>query len=211
MSYYVRRNSQPPKRAELTIAVKTGRYDQAHAATHPHQYAFARVQQSTMLVCYQQRPSAAVNSSPPSINEEDDERGIAHMLEHLTFRARKDEAPEVNFSLVKALEAKGLAFGAHQNAYTNFDETVYFLHVPLDTKVGRRQRLANATRPHLSTPVHAKSDFTTPRHATPRHATYATTRRHHTTRSTRAASSKKVATVTSSRCSTIAWAPSRAL
>ena len=61
------------------------------------------------------------------------------MLEHLTFRASKhhqnssndddDEKPEFDF--VHSLEAEGLQFGAHQNAYTTFDETVYFLHVPL--------------------------------------------------------------------------------
>ena len=42
MSYYVRRNSQPPNRAELTIAVKTGRYDQTNAHAHAHTHNYTR-------------------------------------------------------------------------------------------------------------------------------------------------------------------------
>jgi len=64
------------------------------------------------------------------------------MLEHLTFRASKhhqnndsgseaDDVDRPEFDFVHSLEAEGLQFGAHQNAYTTFDETVYFLHVPL--------------------------------------------------------------------------------
>ena len=30
------------------------------------------------------------------------------------------------------LESHGIKFGAHQNAYTSFEETVYELHVPAD-------------------------------------------------------------------------------
>lgn len=33
------------------------------------------------------------------------------------------------------LESHGIKFGAHQNAYTSFEETVYELHVPADQPV----------------------------------------------------------------------------
>lgn len=33
------------------------------------------------------------------------------------------------------LESHGIKFGAHQNAYTSFEETVYELHVPADSPV----------------------------------------------------------------------------
>ena len=64
-----------------------------------------------------------------SVDEEEAERGMAHMLEHLAFRATKNYD---KFELVKYLESIGAGFGACQNAYTAFDETVYMLHVPTD-------------------------------------------------------------------------------
>ncbi|CAM9829822.1 unnamed protein product, partial [Choristocarpus tenellus] len=65
-----------------------------------------------------------------STMEQEEERGIAHMIEHLAFRASQSCPQE--FELIKELEAYGIKFGAHQNAYTSFDETVYELHVPAD-------------------------------------------------------------------------------
>lgn len=34
--------------------------------------------------------------------------------------------------MLRQLESYGIKFGAHQNAYTSFEETVYELHVPVD-------------------------------------------------------------------------------
>mmetsp|Transcript_32292 Transcript_32292/g.73833 ORF Transcript_32292/g.73833 Transcript_32292/m.73833 type:complete len:1101 (-) Transcript_32292:28-3330(-) len=64
-----------------------------------------------------------------SLVEEEHERGIAHIIEHLGFSATK--AYE-NHAIVKFLESIGAPFGACQNAYTSFDRTVYTLHVPTD-------------------------------------------------------------------------------
>ncbi|CAE7019867.1 unnamed protein product, partial [Symbiodinium sp. CCMP2456] len=64
-----------------------------------------------------------------SLVEDDEERGIAHIIEHLGFSATK--AYE-NHAIVKFLESIGAPFGACQNAYTSFDRTVYTLHVPTD-------------------------------------------------------------------------------
>ena len=61
-----------------------------------------------------------------STNEEPDQQGFAHLLEHLSFRGTRDFR---DFAVVKKLESMGTSFGAHSNAYTSFDETVYQLEV----------------------------------------------------------------------------------
>ncbi|KAK9705868.1 hypothetical protein RND81_07G088100 [Saponaria officinalis] len=64
-----------------------------------------------------------------SVFEEENERGIAHIVEHLAFSATKKYS---NHDIVKFLESIGAEFGACGNAYTSFDETVYELFVPID-------------------------------------------------------------------------------
>lgn len=58
-----------------------------------------------------------------SINEDDDQRGLAHLLEHLAFNGSdhfKDN------DLQKYLESIGVAYGRNLNAYTSVDQTVYY-------------------------------------------------------------------------------------
>lgn len=62
-----------------------------------------------------------------SIAEADNERGIAHMLEHMAFNGSKN-VPEGE--MIKMLERLGLAFGPDTNASTGFDQTVYMLELP---------------------------------------------------------------------------------
>ena len=57
-----------------------------------------------------------------SILEEDDQRGLAHFLEHMCFNGT--EHFEGN-NLISYLETIGVKFGANLNAYTGVDETVY--------------------------------------------------------------------------------------
>lgn len=64
-----------------------------------------------------------------SVLEEEDERGVAHIVEHLAFSATKKYT---NHDIVKFLESIGAEFGACQNAVTSADETVYELFVPVD-------------------------------------------------------------------------------
>jgi zinc protease len=64
-----------------------------------------------------------------SVLEEEDQRGLAHMLEHMAFNGSKHFAPG---ELVSFLETIGARFGADANAFTSFDETVYMLEVPTD-------------------------------------------------------------------------------
>src|SRR5687767_15511200 len=70
-----------------------------------------------------------------SVLEDADQRGLAHMLEHMAFNGTKHFAKQ---EIVNYLESIGMQFGADLNAYTSFDETVYMLTVPTDTgKIGR--------------------------------------------------------------------------
>jgi zinc protease len=64
-----------------------------------------------------------------SIDEADDQRGLAHVLEHMAFNGTAHFKPG---ELVSYLESIGAQFGAHVNAYTSFDETVYMLDVPTE-------------------------------------------------------------------------------
>ncbi|KAG5192420.1 hypothetical protein JKP88DRAFT_266198 [Tribonema minus] len=78
----------------------------------------------------QNRVELSVAIKSGSIHEANNERGVAHMVEHLGFRS--SEGMEGEFEIIKQLEALGIKFGPHQNAYTSFDRTVYQLQVPLD-------------------------------------------------------------------------------
>ncbi len=62
-----------------------------------------------------------------SLMETDDQRGLAHFLEHMAFNGSKT-VPEGE--MVKILERLGLAFGADTNASTSYDETIYRLDLP---------------------------------------------------------------------------------
>jgi zinc protease len=64
-----------------------------------------------------------------SIHEDDDQRGLAHFLEHMAFNGTENFKPG---ELITFLESIGARFGPHVNAYTSFDETVYMLDVPTD-------------------------------------------------------------------------------
>lgn len=81
MTYYIRYNALPEKRAEFHIAQKVG-----------------------------------------SIQEEDNQRGLAHFLEHMCFNGTTHFPDN---ELRDYLESIGVKFGVDLNAYTSVDETVY--------------------------------------------------------------------------------------
>jgi len=64
-----------------------------------------------------------------AMQEEDDERGLAHFLEHMAFNGTRNFPPS---ELVDYLESIGMQFGSDLNASTSFDETIYQLQVPTD-------------------------------------------------------------------------------
>jgi zinc protease len=64
-----------------------------------------------------------------SFQEDDDQRGLAHFVEHMSFNGTRS-FPKTE--LVSKLEGLGVRFGPHINASTSFDETIYQLAVPTD-------------------------------------------------------------------------------
>jgi zinc protease len=90
LTYYIKENKKPEKRAELQIVVKAG-----------------------------------------SLDEEDDQAGLAHFIEHMAFNGTKTFPKN---ELVSFFEKIGMNFGADLNANTGFDRTMYLITVPTDDK-----------------------------------------------------------------------------
>ncbi len=69
----------------------------------------------------------AVNAG--SLLEDNDQLGLAHMVEHMSFNgtAHFEKQQIVNF-----MESIGMRFGPSLNAYTSFDETIYMLTIPVE-------------------------------------------------------------------------------
>ncbi len=64
-----------------------------------------------------------------SLHEEDDQRGVAHFVEHMAFQGTRRFAKE---ALMEFFEKSGIAFGSDMNASTGYDRTQYQLNVPTD-------------------------------------------------------------------------------
>ncbi len=63
-----------------------------------------------------------------ALEEDDDQKGVAHLVEHLAFNGSE------NFKgndLIKFLESIGVSFGSHLNASTGTTRTLYKLEVPM--------------------------------------------------------------------------------
>ena len=89
LTYYIRTNKKPEKRAELRLVVRAG-----------------------------------------SVLEDDDQQGLAHLVEHMAFDGTQSFPKN---ELVSFLEKEGIKMGPDINAYTSFDETVYRLQIPTDS------------------------------------------------------------------------------
>jgi zinc protease len=64
-----------------------------------------------------------------SVLEDDNQRGLAHFVEHMAFNGTEHFPRQ---DVVAFIQALGMRFGAHVNAHTSFDETVYQLQIPTD-------------------------------------------------------------------------------
>ncbi|HVJ45526.1 MAG TPA: pitrilysin family protein, partial [Luteolibacter sp.] len=73
------------------------------------------------------RVSFRLHVAAGSLMEADDQQGLAHFLEHMVFNGSKHYT---SADLIPKMQRLGIAFGAHANAYTSFDETVYMLDLP---------------------------------------------------------------------------------
>ena len=72
----------------------------------------------------------AVNAG--SVMEDDDQQGLAHFCEHMAFNGTEYYPHN---ELISKLQAKGVQFGGHVNAWTSFDETVYYVNMPNDDEM----------------------------------------------------------------------------
>ncbi|WP_440284347.1 M16 family metallopeptidase [Escherichia fergusonii] len=66
-----------------------------------------------------------------SLQEEDNERGVAHFVEHMMFNGTKTWPGN---KVIETFESMGLRFGRDVNAYTSYDETVYQVSLPTTQK-----------------------------------------------------------------------------
>ncbi len=75
----------------------------------------------------QDRVSMRLNVQAGSLNETEEERGLAHFLEHMLFNGT-DHFP--GGELIEYFQRIGMRFGPDVNAHTGFDETVYHVLLP---------------------------------------------------------------------------------
>ena len=64
-----------------------------------------------------------------SCMEDDDQKGLAHFIEHLCFNGTEHFEKS---AIVDYFESIGMQFGPEVNAETNFEQTVYMLELPAD-------------------------------------------------------------------------------
>ena len=88
----------------------------------------------TYYIRYNSEPEKKVNfyiaQKVGSIQEEDNQRGLAHFLEHMCFNGTKNFPGK---GLINYLETIGVKFGVNLNAYTSIEETVYNINdVPVE-------------------------------------------------------------------------------
>ncbi|MFA5902833.1 MAG: pitrilysin family protein, partial [Desulfobacula sp.] len=72
-----------------------------------------------------------------SLNETEEQQGVAHYLEHMMFNGSKHFKPG---ELIEYFQSIGMEFGSDANAHTNFFNTVYNLSLP----GGNQEDLENA-------------------------------------------------------------------
>lgn len=75
-----------------------------------------------------------------SLSEADDERGVAHLLEHMAFRRTKHFGPA---ALKGFLESQGMRMGSDFNAFTSHEWTTYQISVSQDALPQALQLLAD--------------------------------------------------------------------
>ncbi len=76
------------------------------------------------------RVAMSLNIQAGSLNENEDQRGIAHFLEHMLFNGTTHFKPG---ELVEYFQSIGMSFGGDTNAHTSYDETVYDVVLPKGT------------------------------------------------------------------------------
>src|ERR1043165_9652089 len=96
-----------------------------HTGTLPNGFRF--------YIRQNERPAARVSLrlavKAGSLDERDDQQGLAHFIEHMAFNGSAHFKPG---ELVSYFESIGSRLGLHVNASTSFEETIYQLELPTD-------------------------------------------------------------------------------
>lgn len=79
----------------------------------------------------EERLSLRLQVASGSLNETEEQRGLAHFLEHMAFNGSKHFQDST--ALTSYFQRLGMGYGTDTNAYTSFDETVYMLELPKNT------------------------------------------------------------------------------
>jgi zinc protease len=130
-----------PKEPAAAVAEQEVPAAEAGAKTWPHENSdipadpkavFGKLENGMRYLIYPNaeppgRVSLRLHIAAGSLMEAEDQRGLAHFLEHMVFNGSKNFTPD---ELIPRMQSLGIAFGAHVNAYTSFDETVYMLDLP---------------------------------------------------------------------------------
>ena len=122
-----------PQSASPAVVVAPRPWPQASSDIAPDKTAiFGNLPNGLRYIIYPnteppKRVSLRLHIAAGSLMEADDQQGIAHFLEHMVFNGSKNYSAA---ELVPKMQRLGISFGAHMNAYTSFDETVYMLDLP---------------------------------------------------------------------------------
>lgn len=73
------------------------------------------------------RVAMSLNIQAGSLHETEDQRGLAHFLEHMLFNGSTHFPPG---KLIEYFQSIGMSFGGDTNAHTTYDETVYDIILP---------------------------------------------------------------------------------
>ncbi|MDR2798509.1 MAG: insulinase family protein [Treponema sp.] len=92
----------------------------------------------------------AVNAG--SVLEQEDERGLAHFVEHMAFNGTS-RFPESE--LIQYLRSLGMRFGPEVNAYTGYDETIYGIEVPIELDETGQKRIPDTALAVIDDWTHA--------------------------------------------------------
>ncbi len=131
--------SPPPTKLDMPAEVVTARPADPPAPVDPVSPLDPMIKKGTLpngLTYYivkhhkpEQRAALWLAVNAGAVLEDDDQRGLAHFVEHMAFNGTKRFPKQ---QIIDYIEKSGIRFGADLNAYTGFDQTVYQLMVPTD-------------------------------------------------------------------------------
>lgn len=93
---------------------------------------FGQLENGVRYVVYpnnepKQRASLRLLVLAGALQEQENQRGVAHFLEHMVFNGSEHYAPG---TLVEFFQRMGMSFGGDTNAFTSFERTQYMIELP---------------------------------------------------------------------------------